>query len=258
MSEEKKPVSNPTLENFPQMLQATRLLILDYDVTRYHSFDLFRYVSLEKELFVNCIPEMKPMYKTRDPYEQLSYYFNHANSLNPYDNFTTTANLKVHDMEDKFNPKLKDEALHKTYTDMYHQLGVIFNRSGFAGYLLRYKNDPHRVPWEDTVKVYTSDHVLELNMAVEIIKKHRINAVILSSVEAAIILCTRLEADGYHDSISFIIGGYKYNFDSRGMIKHIREMNLFEYKRKHEFGIFNPFSGLTKEVKQDGDHSGEN
>jgi hypothetical protein len=191
-----------------------------------------------------------------DPYEQLNYYFNHATSLNPYDNFTTTANLKVHEMEDKFNPKLKDEALHTTFTDMYHQLGIIFNRSGFAGYLLRYKNDQHRVPWEDGVKVYTSDHMLELNMAAAIIKKHRINAVILSSVEAAILLCTKLEADGYHDAISFIIGGYRYNFDEHGMVKHIREMNLFEYQRKHEFGFFDPFSGLTKEEnKNDNDTS---
>ena len=243
---EKNILQNPTQEFFPQMLQATRLLILDYDVTRYHSFDLFRYLLLNEEMFVQTIPELHPLLKTTDPYEQLRIYRKFAPSLNPYDNFVHLRNtMQIQEVEDRFNQFIESDQVHVTYTDLYHQLGIIFHRPSFDGYILRYKKDPSHAPWEENVKVYTSDHVLNLNLAMAIIEKHRINAIIVSSIDVALIICRKLEEMKWSTPISFIIGNYAYNFDTKlGIFHHIQEMNVFEYQRKHEFGVFDPFSGL--------------
>lgn len=242
------PVQNPSQTYFPQMMQNTRLLILDYDVTRYHSFDLFRYLLLDKELFMQCDPAFIPMIRESDPRKQIKLYMNNATSLNPYDNFIHLKDqLKIRDVEDRFNQFIGNEAVHTTYTDLYHQLGILFDRSGVSGYILKYTKDPHNVPWENVAKVYTTDHMMDLNMATAVVTKHRINAIITSSIDIAILLGCRLETAGYYDQITFIVGGYPYNYNPETKsFRHLEDMNLFEYTRKHEFGVFVPFSGLKE------------
>jgi hypothetical protein len=255
MGEENR-IENPTQTLFPQMMQATKLLILDYDVTRYHSFDLFRYLLLDRELFMKCDPKFIPMIKETDPYIQIKQYMKLAPSINPYDNFThLSGKLKIVDMEDRINTVISDEAMHYTYTDLYHNLGIAFDRNGINGYILKYKNDPHTVPWEDNVKVYTTDYIFDFAMTIAIIKKHRINAIMVSSVDAAVILCEKLEKEKYYDSITFMIGNYPYNYTSTpndqdlNRLKQLDYLRWFEQNRKHEFGLFDPFSFVinTKE-----------
>ena len=242
MGDENK-ILNPTQEYFPQMLQATRLLVLDYDVTRYHSFDLFRFLSTRRELFDDCDERIRNLY--HPTVDQLAWYYQNAYSMNPYDHFTKLNGIiDASEMENRINNILQDELMRITPTDLNHQLGILFERNNVEGYLLKYTNDPHTVGWSDLVKVYTTDHLFNYNMAIAIIQKHRINAIMISSVEAAIVLCIKLEGYGYREPISFIIGDYGYNYEPDGAIKRIREMGQFEYARKHEFGFFRPYAGL--------------
>ena len=247
MGEEKK-VDNPTRTFFPQMLQATKLLILDYDVTRYHSFDLFRFLLLDHDNFMHCNPSFIPMIKEEDPYKQIKLYMKNATSLNPYGNFVGLyEDMKIVDMENSINQIITNELVHFTYTDLYHNFGVIFERHDVKGYVLRYKNDPHTTMWDDRVKVYKTDHMFDLAMAVAIIKKHRINTIIISSIDAAILLCGMLEKEEYTNSITFIIGNYLYNYltdDNQpfSIMKHMDYMRWYEQHRKYEFGLFDPFS----------------
>ena len=240
--------SNPTQELFPGMLQTSRILIIDYDVTRFHSFDIFRYLLLDREFFRACDPTFLPLIKESNPLVQLQFYIKHVSSINPFENFTHLKDMKLVDMENRFKELLPSEAMVRTHTDIYHRLGLIFDRDGITGYLLRYPFDKTEIPWINKVKVFTSEHMLDLRMAAAIIDKFRINTVFISSIEAAILLCAKLDTMEYDSPISFIVGSYGYNFDPEiRAFKHLREMNAFEYTKKHEFGIFSPFSGLLKE-----------
>ena len=242
------PLNNPTQELFPQMLQGARLLVIDYDVTRYHSFDFFRYLLYRKEWFVRCEPQfLKEFVELRNPLKQIYYYKTHGYDINPFYYFDTDKYRSPNETENWMNEHFADSDLIATPTDIGQRLGVIFDRNGISGYLLKYKNDPYSPGFGDKVTVYTTDHVLNLNMATAIVKQHGINAVMTSSIELAIILAARLKADGWLQPITFMIGSYAYNYDANtGRLRHIPAINALELYYKHEFGVFNPFTGLEQ------------
>ena len=250
-------LKNPTQELFPSMMQNTRLLILDYDVTRYHSFDMFRYMLMDRTWFDRCDPSFRdPFVQDRTVEKQVLRYMRTCSHINPFDNFKDVDNSKnyhrVLEMEDKMNEIFSEKLLLTTETDIAARLGIIFERKSITGYWLKYKNDPHQLPFQNELTVYTTNHVLDLRMALAIISQCQINSIILSSVDLAVILCVMMEEHGIKWPISFIIGTYFYNYDPKtGVMNRLQEMNALEYNRKHEFGIFNPFSGLEQQRKEE-------
>lgn len=246
-------LSNPTQELFPSMLRNTKLLIIDYDVTRYHSFDFFRYLMYNKEWFLRCQPDFRQEFVLlRNPLKQILMFRKQCPYINPFEMFTDHDQYqKVQQMEDWMNEHFADNLLITTPTDVAARFGTALDRNDISGFILKYTNDTYTAPFGERVKVYTSDHVLDLRMAIAVIQKHGINAVMLSSVELAILLATKLIAGGYTTPVSFIIGNYFYNYDpDSGVMKHMPELNVLEYQHKYEFGVFDPFTGIEEMRKE--------
>lgn len=255
---DKPQVDSNTL--WPGMMQKTRLLILDYDVTRYHSFDLFRYLLWSSyDTFKQCDPKYLPMLTVRDLTHQILFYSRNCDTINPYDNFShTRGTVDLKGLEDHFQVMFADTSAKIVPTDISIQYDTVFHRPNIHGYLLRFKNDPHKPVFYDKVTVYESEHILDLRMAFTIVQKHNINAVMISSVDLAVLLAEKLLAAGNRNPISFIIGSYFYNYDPElKTMRHLDRMELLEYKLKHEFGVFDSFSSLSYKQRVEGAASDE-
>lgn len=246
-NKQKQPVQDSNTL-WPLMMQQTRLLIFDYDVTRYHSFDLFSTLLLDREMFNHCDAKFLDFVTTSSYSDRILFYKNKVEQLNVYEHFTNTRGLVNRDEYEKnVNAKLfKSPRAVTTETEISVNFNVIFYRDGISGYLLRYKDDPHEPLFIDQVKVYESDRILDLRMAKAIIQEHRINAVLMSSAELAVELALGLLAIGYEEPISFLLGGYRYNFiDEFQYLKNMKIMASLERKYRYEFSLFDPFSNLT-------------
>lgn len=257
MADEKstgRPLDSHTL--YPDMMKTTKLLVLDYDVTRYHSFDVFRFMLLEKENFMKCKKELYPMLEPGQVFwDKVLFYMEHCPNFNPFDNFEGANQLSIHELDDLMNTMLASDRVAVTRTDLDEQFRVVFDKPTVDGFLLQYENDV-APSFTDTVKRYTSKKILDLRMVMEIIQKENINAIMLSSVDLAVIIAERLLAMKDDRNISFIIANYWYNYDPETkLMRHIQEMNILEYYRKHEFGIFDPFSSLHYKRKIEQENS---
>ena len=238
---------------YPSMMQMTRLLILDYDVTRYHSFDLFRYLLTDREMFFQCDQHLLEIAKRQGLAEQIIFYMRHCSNINPYDNFKGYKNtMKIDGLESKLNQLLSEDKLKTTQTNVAQQLRVIFDRPGITGYMLKYTEDKSTTDFDDKVKIYRSKNILDLRMALAIIQKHGINAIMVSSVDVAILVAEHLIKLDITYPITFIIGTYYYNYNpDTGIMNKIDLMNVLEFKYKHEFGLFDPYSGINFTRKED-------
>lgn len=235
----------PTLQFFPQMMQASRMLIIDFDVTRFHSFDFLRRLLLEKDRVTYLDERMIPLLKIKDYYNAIIWYKTHCFSLNPWDAFVDTHDqMTLEEVENANRSLFSDPKCRITATELMNQLSIIFDRKDITGYLLRYPMDKTEIPWLDKVTVYTSEHMLNMKMAAAIVQKHQINAIMISSVEAAVRLISYLHMDfNYYAPITFFIADYQYNYDPEleyykmGPLLYQLQMQYF-----YEFCTFNPFS----------------
>lgn len=242
---------------YPSMMQTTRLLILDYDVTRYHSFDVFRYLLLDKDFFMKCKKEFYPIIKEGDYWDKVVFYMENCPNFNPFDNFEDAKALSIFDVDRMINDTLGQENIQVTRTDLDKQFDVVFDKPTINGFLLQYKND--KPPsFSEKVKRYESDRILDLRMAMAIIQKENINAIMVSSVDLAVLIAQRMMKHKIERSMTFIIGNYWYNYDpSTKLMRHMQMMNLFELKKKHEFGIFDPYGSLHYKRKLEQESSND-
>ena len=89
-------------------------------------------------------------------------------------------------------------------------------------------------------------------MALAIIEKHNINAIMLSSMDLAILIAEKLALAGITRSITFIVGNYFYNYEpDTGMLRNALLLYRLERKYKHEFGVFDPYTGLDAQSRGD-------
>lgn len=245
---------------FPDMMKATRLLIIDHDVCRYHSFDLIHYQlyldALEhSEAGLKHFSSIKPEYQIllnakTDLATQIQFMQRKVEEFNVYDCFSE--DLNAHELPEysaKVNELLNSQLSTVTPTDINSRLGIIFDRKGITGYLLQYRNDQNHPTYRDKLVCYQDDNILDLRVAKAIVLQHQINAIMIASAERAIQLAMELYQSGYTKSITFMMGRYAYNFHcEKGEMLYplyAGEMNQFEFHLKHEFGYFDPFSGLT-------------
>ena len=236
-----------TRSNFPSLMRSTRMLLIDYDLTRYHSFELFSYLLLQKEYFMAVKDKefLSTFVKQPDLNHKVLYYVRHATEYNPYLLFEDNYHLTTSEMEDQLN-LLFSKLDRLIPTDLDDRLYALFKNNNIDGYLLKYTNDPHIPSYESALnKVYTSDHILDLRMAVEIIKYHRINAVMTSSLRIIMQLIGYLTDQGYPEPLSFFFGTYFYNYDPETKnMKFMGTMNIVEYFKKYEFNIIDTFTEL--------------
>lgn len=235
--------------------QITNLLIIDYDVTRYHSFDLLRYLLLDRENFMSLDPSYSHFIGHKLTLaEQINYIRQNVSQFNPYDMFRGKFNVHtVNDFEDQLNIALTNSNMKETCTGLHGNLGILLDRSDINGFILRYKNDAHKPTYIDALTVFEHDHIMNIDYITAIIQQYKINAIMIANIELAIQICISLIAQGYKEAITFMIGRYRYNFEQVGQLgmgpKYIQEMNMLEYSIKHEFGFFDPYSALTYQSK---------
>ena len=239
--------TRPSVDLFPQMMSNTRMLIIDYDVTRVHSFDIFRMLLLDDSLVYNIDPNLYPILTAESFEEQLGYYIQFTSSLCPYDLFTNTKDkLKLADYEKLIPDLINNELIRITPTDIMDQFSVVFARNSITGYLLRYDSDKTEIPWENQVKTFTSKSILDMRMASAIIEKYHINAVMCSSIESAILLRKRLDTINYTEPMTFMVGNYAYNFDPEhlGVMKLSHYMYHYTVTYRDEYGTFSPYANI--------------
>ena len=218
LTREEIQASRPSLDLFPQMMSSTRMLIIDYDVTRVHSFDIFRMMLLDKDFAVQVDKRFYPILTSHDYEEQLAYYIQRAYSLNPLDLFIHTKDkIDIIQYEEQIPNLLNNDIIKISPTDIMDQFGVCFSKKTITGYLLRYECDKFPIPWIDKVKVFTSDRILDMRMASAIVQQYQINAVMCSSIECAILLANRLHSIKYNGPITFIVGRYIMNQNTQAL-----------------------------------------
>ena len=190
---------------FDRMVNTARILIIDHDINRYHSFELYSYLLTKREYFFNSID--KPF-------------------LIDFINQSTELHVIPTDISDRLSPLLYNESV--------------------EGYLLKYSFDNHKSSYEDQVKVFKSEHILDGTFATEIIRKFKINTVFVSSIDLAILISLRLYQLEYKDPITFYVGIYRYNYDPETKsMKHTSAVAGLEYAVKHSFMSIDPFTSLS-------------
>ncbi|MCM1295199.1 MAG: hypothetical protein NC311_06630 [Muribaculaceae bacterium] len=237
---------------FPSMMKATKLLIIDHDVTRYHSFDLLRYTLFtRKDLFVTLKPAYHKLITPNvELAEQVQFMRTTVPEFNIFDMFGKDEGVHTTDQySDHIRSMITGEHAKTTPTDVSERFEVVFDKPDITGYLLQYKGETNRPAFYGKVTVYEDANLLNLKVAVKLIIKHSINAVMICSNELAVRLIAMLVAAGHTTPITFIIARYAYNFqvnDDKCVVPTCNsEMGALEVQYKHEFGFFDPFSGLT-------------
>ena len=235
------PAQDPAFE---RMMNTARILIIDHDMNRYHSFELYSYLLTKREYFFNSIDRkfLLQFVKQSTLNKKVTYYLSRSNFLNPYEHFKNVKN------EYEYEESLKEllPKLHIISTDISYRLGPLLYNNSVEGYLLKYKADNHISDYEDQVKVFKSDHLLDGVFAIEIIRKFNINTIFVSSIELAIRLSLKLYELDYKVPISFYIGIYRYNYDPElKVMKYTSAIDGLEYTSKHSFLTIDPFTSLS-------------
>jgi len=238
---------------FPLVMQSTRLLLVDHDVTRYHNFDLLRYtLRMREDLFISMKPEYRSLRNVRSGIaEQVHFMQTKVPEFNIYQMFENAPKIVT---MDEYTRYVRDMNLSEhgkiTPTDISLRFDVVFDRRDVTGILLQYTHEKHHPSWYNKVIACEVDNPLNLDVGVELIRRHQINAVIASSSEYVIQLIETLIRAKVNWPISFIIGRYAYNFEMRNGKCYIplynREFGLAEIEFKHEFGFYDPFGGITQ------------
>lgn len=245
----------------PEMMKDTRMLIIDYDVCRYHSMDvLVRQFQLDGDNgdeglkhFLTFNADYEYIANSRNPLEgRIFRMVRDVPIMNVYQLFEDTLGVDTEeDYERKVNETISDPLSEVTLTDVTTRFQAVFDRRGITGCILRYPNEPIVPSYMDKLVLFEDEHILDMRMAASIVISRRINTVMMADATCALKLINILRAHGYTDSITFILGcyGYNYIFDPethrRVTLMHNELFAAMELEYNYEFGYFDPFSGLS-------------
>ena len=172
------------------------------------------------------------------------YYLSRSPYMNPYQHFKHTSDISLYDYENNLNESFSK--IHTIPTDISYRLGPMLYNKSVEGYLLKYNKDPHVSGYEQQVKVFKSDYILDGAFAIEIIRKCNINVIFVSNIEIALTIALQLYDLDYKSSITFYIGIYRYNYDPTiKAMKHTSAIAGLEYTAKHSFMSIDPFTSLS-------------
>lgn len=232
------------------------MLIIDYDVTRYHSLDLLRYQLYKSRDFFVGLKEPYASLRTPGPLaDQVKFGMDHLDQINVLSCSTATEHVvSSTEYEDYLNQMFQDPVSRQQaiQTDIASRFDIVFERPGISGVLLRYKKDTKKPSCYNRLVVYDVDHLLDGDVAVELILKHKINAVMVSSVALAVQIGARLIQRGYTDPVTFMTGIYDYNYihTAGGKLPILmKEIATLIERYQYEFGVFDPFTGITERYK---------
>lgn len=243
------------------MMKPTQLLIIDHDVCRYHTLDLFRWIlyqdvqAKDYKHFGSVNPVIRRYLVGDQLKDQLLIFKMHCESPNPHVMFKgdPARDLPLNKIEDELNVMMSNPMSQATLTDVGIRLDPIFELPQLTGTIIRYKADTTKPVFLSRMTVYEEEHILDVDLLCYIIEKHRINAIMLSIAELAVLLTDALQKRGYTEHITFIVGHYGYNYTFQdGKPYYLRYNEVFgelELRYKHEYGSFEPYTGLVLEQR---------
>lgn len=241
-------------------LDPVHLLILDYDVTRFHSFDLFRWCMLDKTLYSDIIPELAEIRKEITTVaDMVDYYRLHAISFNPlrhFNQYRDAEELVNKDfLQETYDRMLTSEQARCTETDLSNRLDAVFNRKQISTSILQMKSDPHIPGFINTCKVkrQTIDSIFDLDAICETIVSGGYTALICGSAELLLqVLMKLVGVRKYRGLNTVMICKYSYNYEWHklndkpiSMLRYTPEFAWFETNFNINFGMIDPFTGLT-------------
>ena len=254
---------DPLFQSNPDMMKPTRLLIVDHNVCRYHSFDLIMWVlhGLAANRDMERFAALKPMFHNLiNPdltfEDRIIHLKKYARSVNPADCFEPSAFTNGEFTDDNYEDALArmmgSGDAWVTSTDMALRLDPLFDRRDFSGYILRYPNDSNRPIYYDKLTVFEHCHVRDVDTICRIVIHNRINAIMLDSVERAIAISYLLKSAVYQEHITFMIAHYGYNFITNDagepvMQKFNEVLGELEIACHHEYGYFDPFTSISNQ-----------
>lgn len=237
------PTQDPA---FDRMVNTARILIIDHDINRYHSFELYSYLLTKREYFFSSIDtEFLGKFVTQPTLnKRVTYYLSKSEYLNPYKHFKSDTPITDTEYENRLNEVLPE--LHLIPSDISYRLRPLLYNNTVEGYLLKYSNDSHVSDYEELVKVFKTKNILDGAFAISIIQKFNINAIIVSSIELALRIAVKLYELDYKTPMTFYIGIYRYNYDiETHAMKHMSSITGLEYMLKHSFMSIDPFTSLS-------------
>lgn len=253
--EELKTPENPTLEYFPQMLQTSKVLVIDHNITRFHTYDVFSLMLLD--------PMYQDILHSQCPNEIIDFLKTVTQNDDPmagvkwaYKNFTPEFLKKVFVNRETYLDIMKmylsDERIHCTPTTATYGLENIFGNNHICGAVLRQIGDKRRTETSDfvntgTFKTFLTDNILDVGTLTKFINKNGFNAVLVDSVQMAATMA--YETKG----VTYIIGTYRFNFDDKGHFMGTEHLTLSELSNKNEFAVFYPYN--IKTHKEDNDEN---
>lgn len=260
--EEQKTESNLFQTLWPGMIQHTRLLIVDLDVCRYHTFDLMRWQlaidsrTHDMDHFMSLRSDLEPLLHGKTDWaDQVNFMRSHVNQVNIYDCFGVDprgvrARGDYTAFERRMWDMLKDPKAKITETDIGARFSIVFDRDDIHGFLVQYEDDPYKPTFSSQVKVIKGDYLLDNQGIARFIMENRINALMIGSMEAALSIALQLLKNDYKKPLTIIAGRYAYNYEYnrfRGKLlpKFGSLCQHLEVKYKYEFGYFDSFTGLT-------------
>ena len=248
---------NPTLAYFPQMLQTSVILIVDHNITRFHMYDLFKRILLEKDEFIRILkkrPEVEDFIMLKgDTLGKLRW----AYTMFTPDFVSDVFGTREHYI-DLLRKYLPDERMQCTPTALTNGIENIFGNRHICGAILRQIGDK-RPNEEDgsfssapNFKTFLTNNIIDAKSLIEFVNKNGFNAVMVDSVQLAATMS--YETTG----VTYLISTYRFNFDNEGTLMGKEHLTLAELNNKNEYGIFNPFNFTVpskhdeKEEEKDG------
>lgn len=232
---------NPTQEFYPQMLQVGSVLIIDHNITRYHTYDLFKVMLLDKQHFVRILkkrPEVEEFIRMKnDTMAKLRWAYTSFTPSFMQDVFGDQNNYKK-----LFNQYLSNEHIQCTPTVMTAGIDTIFENRNICGAYLRQKGDKRPSFDNGDFKsprhfaMYLTPDIFDVESLINFVNANSFNAVMVDSIQVAATMAYQTKG------VTYIIGTYRWNFDEAGEFMGKEHLNLTELSNKNEFGVFYPYN----------------
>lgn len=227
-----------------RMMEPARILIIDYNTFYYQSFDLFRMLLMNRDWFHRIHPKLREFPLKRE-FDQLDMFINAQTDRNIFQLFQDGDAKKFpEDINAMLDIFYQYDARKCTETDLGSGLQIALQSKQLDEvYVLRHHTNPIKLNLGSNIKEFRTPNLFDLKSIVNFIETHRINSVILDSLEFA------LDIAEHTKEMSFLFGTYRYNFDQLTSTNHIiyknlKKMNDLEITRGHEYGRFEPFSQI--------------
>lgn len=222
----------------------SHILIIDYNTFHYTSFDVFRAILLNREFARNLLPEYKTFFRM-DYTHQMKFFLEHQTERDLYHLFSTNPPKSFpYDMYDLLDAYYTFDGSVITNTDLNTYIGAALESKTIGDIsILRHPNDNSKLNVPKGCKVFRTKGLFNADSITKFIEYHRVDAVILDSVDLAIDISENTE------NTTFIFGSYQYNFffDQKNQLRFLKrmdDMNRLEYKRHHQYGRFDPIRAL--------------